>query len=58
MYESIGFTIAFAYAQFLCMDIKIFVTGGLLVVAIVCYFCMGIVQRKQEVVKLKLPAYV
>ena len=40
MYESVGFCMGFGYAQFLCMDIKMFILGGVLLFGMTNYFLM------------------
>ena len=57
MYEAIGFTIAFAYAQFVCMDIKIVLTGGLLVLALLSYLLLTLLYGRSNA-KEKTPCYV
>ena len=49
MYESLGFVIAFAYAQFICLDIKIIITGVLLVFGLIGYVMMEIIHKRTYV---------
>ena len=53
MYESIGFTVSAAYAQFLCMDIKMYITGAVLFVSVLCYFVMESVRAQEKNPKKK-----
>ena len=58
MYESIGFTISAAYAQFLCMDVKMYITGGVLFVSVIGYFIMESVHEKETRLKKKPVSFV
>ena len=59
MYESVGFTLAAAYAQFLCMGVKIHVTGGALLLSVIGYFVMeSLAEReKREFFRVKGPVF-
>ncbi|MBN3314452.1 UN93A protein, partial [Atractosteus spatula] len=44
LWESVGFVIAFAYSNFICLDIKLYVLIGVLVVSMALY---GLVEYKE-----------
>ena len=56
MYESIGFCIAFGYAQFLCMDVKMFILGGVLLFGMINYYLMEYLLGKQAKEKIEIPS--
>ena len=58
MYESIGFTISAAYAQFLCMDVKMYITGSVLLVSVIGYFVMESVHEQEKRLKKKPVSFV
>ena len=58
MYESIGFTISAAYAQFLCMDVKMYITGSVLLVSVIGYFIMESVHEQEKRLKKKPVSFV
>ena len=45
MYEAVGFVIASAYAQHLCMDLKIYILAGLLILVLISYCFMELVHK-------------
>ena len=47
MYEAIGCSIAFAYGQFLCMNVKIYITGGVLVFGMFGYILLEITEKRR-----------
>ena len=58
MYESIGFTISAAYAQFLCMDVKMYITGSVLLVSVIGYFVMESIHEQEKRLKKKPVSFV
>ena len=58
MYESIGFTISAAYAQFLCMDVKMYITGCVLLVSVIGYFIMESIHEQEKRLKKKPVSFV
>ncbi|KAK2155756.1 hypothetical protein LSH36_232g02007, partial [Paralvinella palmiformis] len=48
MYEGIGFTVAFAYAQYLCMATKTCILIGVLLVGLICYYVMEHLEKKHK----------
>ncbi len=58
MYESVGFCISTAYSQFLCMTVKMYITGGLLILAVCGYFLMEHFHKKDKCAMTKAPKYV
>ena len=52
MFQALGMTIAFLYSNSLCEDVKLYIAGGLLVVAVSLAIVVEIkvkVRGKQEV---------
>ena len=46
MFEAVGMMTAFAYSQFLCMTLKIYITGGVLIIAILFYIVLEVYLKK------------
>lgn len=58
MYESVGFCIAFSYAQFLCLDVKLFILGGILFIGMTNYFLMEYFLARNQNKKEEIPTIV
>ena len=46
-WESLGFAVSFAYSNFLCTDIKLYVTMSMLVIGMICYFIVEYLENKK-----------
>ena len=48
MWESLGFVLAFAYSNFLCTDVKLYILIGTLVVGMTLYYVVEVMLRKDK----------
>lgn len=47
LWESLGFVIAFAYQSFICVDTKLWVCLGFLIVGMACYYYIEYTEKKK-----------
>ncbi|XP_041375280.1 protein unc-93 homolog A-like [Gigantopelta aegis] len=51
LWESFGFMLTYAYNDFLCADVKLYICGGFLVVGMACYSVVEITERRRVVTR-------
>ena len=47
LWESLGFVIAFAYANFLCIKVKLVILLAVLIISLIGYFAAEYIHKKQ-----------
>lgn len=57
MWESLGFVIAFAYSTFLCLDIKLYILLGVLILSMVTYLWVEYQERKNPTLPVEEGIY-
>ncbi|XP_038818525.1 protein unc-93 homolog A-like [Salvelinus namaycush] len=57
MWESLGFVIAFAYSTFICLDIKLYILLGVLILSMVTYLWVEFQERKNPTLPVEEGIY-
>lgn len=47
LWESIGFVVSFAYANFICTDVKIYILIGVLSIGIILYAIIELIRKRE-----------
>lgn len=47
LWESVGFVVSFAYANFICTDVKIYILIGVLSIGIILYAIIELIRKRE-----------
>ena len=47
LWESIGFVVSFAYANFICTNVKIYILIGVLSIGIILYVIIELIRKRE-----------
>ena len=53
LWESLGFLLTYAYNDYLCADVKLYICIGFLVTGVFCYFIVEVIEKRRTLSKDK-----